>query len=498
VNAETIFLDEISRVKRRVFSRLVCRLLLWACAFFLGSYTLFAIILKAHIYGGNHYGLWVLALGAISLIAATGVAIFESKAFQSFLIEIDARLQLGESISTAFEYQQAGHQSVFLDLLMQDATAKLRRLSPREIFPAGFSRLHFFLIVAVIAAMAYYFGFYSNPDFKPVLVDQLKIEKALKLVRDFADRHPAVGDSKAERQHPVIKRNIEQLRKTLNQPAITREHLFTLLNRHLKEVQAEQMRQVAELGARLDDAQIRKMPIQDPLDLQNFNAGQLEKLKKLLNQALNNRIPDGIQDDVESLQELFSLEKLLTRVIEEFHEGYSGPQEQADSERYQTPVSSSPEALSKRNDDSLQSEDSGRNPSNPENGSADTSEHTRSGDSHSDGFGVPGERGLSHGTSPRAGRARSDGREKSGSEIEKATGPKIQEKWTPAQVKQYLVRIRTLTAAGESYIKEEEVIRSYQQEIEGVLQKEDIPLNYRDYIRNYFLSIGLEPGETAR
>jgi len=442
--------------------------------------------------------LWVLALCAISLIAAAAVALFANTAFQSFLVEIDARLRLGDSISTAFECQQAGHQSVFMDLLMQDAAAKLRRLSPRQIFPARFSRLHFFLILAAITAVVYYFGIYSKPDFNAAVVDQKKIEKALKSLKDFVGSLPAAGDSTTERQNPVIKRNIEQLRKTLNQTPATREQLFAALNGHLKEVQAQQMRQAAELGARLDGAQIRDMPIQNPPDLQNFNAGQLEKLGKLLDQALNNRIPDGIHDDLESLRELFDLEKLLARIIEEFHEGDSSPREQADSGRHQTPIPASPEAQSKKSDDSLQPDDGGQNPFNAENGAADIHDPTESGSAHPDGFDVPGDRELAHGTSPRAGSAGSGDREKPGSEIEKASGPGVQDKLMPAQVKQYLVRIRALTASGESNLKEEEIIRSYQQEIEGVLQKEDIPLNYRDFIRNYFLSIGLEPTETAK
>ena len=67
-----------------------------------------------------------------------------------------------------------------------------------------------------------------------------------------------------------------------------------------------------------------------------------------------------------------------------------------------------------------------------------------------------------------------------------------------AQVKQYLVRIRTQTATGESKLKEEEIVRTYRKEIEGVLQKEEIPLNYRDYIKHYFLSIGLETEDSLK
>ena len=144
MNAEAIYVGEISKLKRRVFSRFVYRILLWSCIFFLGSHTVLFLIAGAQFFGHSQHGLWILLLGAISMIAAFVVTGSERKAFQSFLIDIDARLQLGDCISTAFEYQQSGNESVFSDLLMQDATGKLRRLSTREIFPAEFSKLYFF------------------------------------------------------------------------------------------------------------------------------------------------------------------------------------------------------------------------------------------------------------------------------------------------------------------------------------------------------------------
>jgi ribosomal protein L29 len=81
---------------------------------------------------------------------------------------------------------------------------------------------------------------------------------------------------------------------------------------------------------------------------------------------------------------------------------------------------------------------------------------------------VSGEGGLSPGSSPQAGSAKSNGSQKPGSEIEKASGSGVQDKVMSAQVKQYLVRIRTQTATGESKLKEEEIVRTYRKEIEGV------------------------------
>ena len=67
-----------------------------------------------------------------------------------------------------------------------------------------------------------------------------------------------------------------------------------------------------------------------------------------------------------------------------------------------------------------------------------------------------------------------------------------------SQAKNYLIHIRSLTDIGESKLKEEDIIRTYRQEIESILQKEDIPLNYREYIKQYFISIGLETADSSQ
>mgnify|MGYP000019409170 CR=1 FL=1 len=74
MNAETIFLGEISRLKRQVFSRLVCRLLLWACAFFLGGYTPEAA--GDYLAGPNHV---LPTMGTARFASALGVETFLKK-----------------------------------------------------------------------------------------------------------------------------------------------------------------------------------------------------------------------------------------------------------------------------------------------------------------------------------------------------------------------------------------------------------------------------------
>ena len=65
------------------------------------------------------------------------------------------------------------------------------------------------------------------------------------------------------------------------------------------------------------------------------------------------------------------------------------------------------------------------------------------------------------------------------------------DKLTSSPVKSYLLRIRALTDSGEARLKEKDIRRTYGRAVESILRKEDIPLNYREYIKNYFMSIGL-------
>ena len=60
---------------------------------------------------------------------------------------------------------------------------------------------------------------------------------------------------------------------------------------------------------------------------------------------------------------------------------------------------------------------------------------------------------------------------------------------------EYNIHIRSVTRIGDATVPEEDITRQYTRELESILQKEDIPLNYREYIKSYFLSIGIESEE---
>ncbi|MCP4403889.1 MAG: hypothetical protein GY801_42110, partial [bacterium] len=89
------------------------------------------------------------------------------------------------------------------------------------------------------------------------------------------------------------------------------------------------------------------------------------------------------------------------------------------------------------------------------------------------------------------GNGTTDGEEYPPSAPETSKNPVQQDKIRSPEQEQYNVHIRSVTEIGKARLPEVEPARPYRQEVESVLQQEEMPLNYREYIKNYFLSIGL-------
>ena len=497
MSAEALFLSEIAKLKRRVIIRSVHRILLRTSLIFLIICTILLIIDKA---GFSKYGesvsFYVISVGT-ALFAALFIACVRRKNFLNVLIDIDTRFKLQDRISTAYEYREFRKKSDFSDLLMQDAAAKLLQLSTKQLFPAKFSYLHLVLLLLILINVVLYSSDYILFGYKSTHADQNKMEKVSSLLRNYTISRPEDKRTEKTRQSSVYSKKLEHLAKQLDNRSITQDQLFTSLNRFLKEIQAEQTRLADELDAKLNAVRIEEMPIQKIPELENLSVDRLEKLKMLLNRALNNQIPDSIDQKIETLQELYSMEKLLSQIIDDFDEDKSYPEEFAESEDNQTHGSQYTNDLKNAHDDPKRSKNK-QEFSSRKRGRAGTKGREGSDRSQGNGRDLEDELELHEGYSSPAGRAKSTGQKKASDELQKSAGRGIQDKMMSSQAKNYLIHMRSLTAIGESKLKEEDIIRTYRQEIESILQKEDIPLNYREYIKQYFISIGLETADSSQ
>jgi len=275
------------------------------------------------------------------------------------------------------------------------------------------------------------------------------------------------------------------------------EQRLAALDGLLEEVDGEQARLARELGTRLDAADIDRMPTAKSPDLANLSSSQLEKLKGILNRALNNRIPDSISQPIETLQELDSIENLLSRILDDLKDGQANTDDSilaAETEEGQSPQPNElPDDEPGAPGMSYPSGDFfGRDPNTEERaGRQHFGKGRREENGWQDEMEPPGE------LSNAAGDAKSKAASNPGRSLAKAKGSASQDKTASSPAKTYLIQIRALTDPGEASLKEDEIFRTYRQEVESILQKENIPANYREYIKNYFISIGVNTEENA-
>ena len=430
----------------------------------------------------------------ISLSAALFVGFVTRSNLLNVLIDIDRRLKLQDRLSTAYEYLKFKKKTEFSDLLMNDAAAKLRQISNRQMMPVRFSILHLLVVSLLIINIFLYSNIYFRPDINSPHRELHKIENAGKLLKNYMISRIENKAARKSKPHSAYQKKLAQFSNELNDSSRPFKQRFAALDRFLKEVQGEQTRLANELGTKLDSAGIRELPTQKIPDPANLSSRQLEKLKGLLNKILNNRMPDSIRQNIESLQELEEIEKLLSRIIDDLKDGSSIADGFVESGGNERRTSQSNETTDNPNDDPNRPPPDGPF-SDHGRSSAGRTDHPGSGELQQHGDDLQDGMGRSEGYSASAGSAKSKEENKSSYELEKSPGAEIQDKTAPSPAKSYLIHIRALTDIGEARLKEEEIFQTYRKEVESILQKEDIPLNYREYIKNYFISIGIDTEE---
>jgi hypothetical protein len=496
VSVEISFSSQIVKIKRRVVILAIRRILLNAALIFLSISTFFFILTRAGITDYNINETWYFVSIGISLSTALFIGLATRRQLLNVLIDIDRRLKLQDRLSTAYELLKFRKKTEFADLLMSDAAAQLRKINQQQLVPARFSYLHLLVIILLIINILLYSGVFDSSDFKTSHQESQIIENAAKLLKNYSISRIESKAVQKSKPPSAAAKKLEQFSNTLNDGSKSFEQRFAGLDDYLREVQGEQTRLASELAAKLDSADIKGFHLQKRPDPVNLTSSQLEKLKGLLNKMLNNRMPDSINRNIESLQELDRIEKLISRIIDDFKDGRSltdDSDESAGNER-RTPrvaekLENQPEDPNRPNPDGQISVHS--------RSAAGRTDHPGSGKSQKTGNELLDGMGQPEGYSASAGRAKSTAENTSSYELGKAPGSVSQDKMTSSQAKSYLIQIRALTDIGEVRLVEEEVFQTYRKEIESILQKEDIPINYREYIKNYFISIGINTEENA-
>jgi hypothetical protein len=496
VSAEVSFTGQITRIKQRLLILAVHGIVLNAAIFFL-SLSAFFLILKR--FGMTNYemdGGWYLLSIGISLLAALFIGILRRPNLPNVLIAIDQRLKLQDRLSTAYEYLKFSKKNEFTDLLLNDATTTLSQIKNKPLVPVKFSVLHLLALILLSTNILLYSGVFHRSDYRQIPPESRNIDNAVRLLKKFSIgriENKVVQKSRFQR---VYNQKLENLSNQLSDSSKPFKQRYAEMDRFLKEIEGEQARLADALAKKLDSAAFKDLGIQDIPDLANLSSAQLEKLKRLLSKTLNNQLPDSFNQTIESLQSLDRIENLISRILDDLTEGRSSVADSAEP-------APTEQVISQSTDSPDDSPDAPNGPpsdgqfSHPSRNAADRNSPSGSGKYQRNSADLGGEVDQPEGHSASAGKGRSDEKKKSSYDIENSPGLALQDKIPSSPARSYLIHIRALTNTGEARLKEEEIYRTYRKEVESVLQKEDMPLNYREYIKNYFISIGLNAEKNA-
>jgi hypothetical protein len=497
VAAETSFTSQISQIKRRMAFQAMQRVVLNALLFFLAIGIAYFILNLAGVTNNRIKGAWLALPMAISLSAAIIISLATRSKFLNALIDIDRRLKLQDRVSTAYEYFKLKKKTDFAELLINDAAVKLRQFSRQQLLPFRFSWLHLLAIILLFINILLYSGILFRPDFKSTRRELEKMEAAGRLLKDYMIKRIADQTAPQSKPRSGHAKKLAQISHKLNDRSEPFEQRLGALNSFLQEVEGERTRLAQELAARLDSAAIEQLPVPQTPDLANFSSSQLEKLKGLLSKTLNNRVPESIDQNIESLQELDNLENLLSRIIDDLEADraqtddaaqFAGIEGERTPQSTETPENQTDAPGSQYPTGKLSDRD-------PNSGNRVDHRNFREGPRTA--AGLPDGMEPPQGYSNAAGNAKSNQENQASRDLAKTQSPASQDKLVSSPAKTYLIHVRALTDKGEARVKEEDIFRTYRQEVESILQKEDVPVNYREYIKNYFIAIGINTEENA-
>ncbi len=497
MNARSVFLKGIRDIQRIFRLHTFKRLLENAALIFLCLYTISSLM---HWFGLTMLrvpGFLYLAIG-LSLMGAAVLAWSGRKPLYSRLIEIDTAFNLQDRISTAYEYLHKGKETGLFDLLIRDAGQKISEIDKKKIFPRKPTWIHILLGLLILTNLL--MAAFKNPFVieAPDAVDPATLDKIRLAIKQYSSSPSGKESQPKEILSDRVKTRMTGLSNMLENPPIHRERLSEMVHNALKTIQSDKIARARDLVKELGLDAIEEVAVQQIQQAGTLTHFQLKKLNELLKRMFEDQIPEAVVEDLAVLDEHHRLEAYLDQILDELEKGSVRQSAPKDETADGAERSASGEDTASKNRSDLKEQGSSAKGSDA-NRRASTAATDRA-SSGKDGLQEEMEEGE-NGTGPSsAGLAKSEAPSGSPYEPDRLRGSAVQDKTASAEGAEISVLIRSLTAIGKAKVEKQQIVRDYQQAVESVLQKEGIPLNYKSYIRNYFLSIGLrkEPSSSDR
>lgn len=490
MTAEDRFSKSLKKLDRIIRGRTVRRTLVAA--------VLISLALNSTAVGLKEFGLYdfegisvYALLTLISIAFSLLYTIRTNKSLMEELIDIDARLDLNERISTAHECQRLGRRSIFVELLYEDVSRLLDSMKANQIFPKAFSPAHVmipFLSLVLISLLLF--------NFSPSgLIRSASEAKILAQIGAEMNRYTkkkmikgAAGEDKAQDD---LYRRMKQMSEELSNRTIGRRELLESLDDLIQELSSESAKLSRTLAADLSLGDAANAPMLEALQDENLDKEELEKLRRKLKDLFGGNLPSSVSQGIASLEQRLEFKALLEEAGEDARDAFfEGDEDSSNGE----------EVLVVKKSEKNEAVD-GQPPKDDKTSSDSQTDNDNTQEQYEGPY-EAGDPGLDDESEARrpgmeddfpftAGRGKGKDEEKLPSELETSKIPAVQNPGATSPGERFNVYVRSLPKVGRAELDPEEIIRTYSQKVEEVIRREDIPPKFREYIKNYFLSIGL-------
>jgi len=428
----------------------------------------------------------IFILYFISCLISAVMVWLKRKNILQELIKIDNHLENHDTISTAYELHILNQSPapVFFNQIINHAVLQLRNLEIERIIPIKVPEFTFLIPVSlVLIASLTLFDKNSSRNQDIELVNPIIQEKGHD-ISDYLNRKKEKSDMLSD-EH--IENKATRLADDLKSGKLNENQARTNLSNLRRELQAGTYRKISRLETELN-MQGEKPVFQENIPRKQSNKKQLKKLIQKLNDAFDNKIPVKIKKDISQLEQDSNFEEFLNMTIESLNQ--SNPD---DSNTQLSQQGESPNVNDQTND--FENREMGTAPRKTDNtfknnmGNNSGAGENMLGDS--DQNGTLNEQKADENTQFTAGTKISDNTKQDPDLLEPSENDITQDTGLSSKGKGISFSVRALTSESESTLPEQDVRKTFKKQLENVLIKEDIPVVHREYIKTYFLSIGL-------
>ena len=493
MNETRQFHHQLNRLRRLILLHATARLILAGSAFGLGAYTLAEFMTGVWHLPVREHPLFPPIFLSVTVGGAVLDAFLTRTRLHPLFIELDRRLKLHDQLSTAHEYATQPTPSIFTRLLFTEAGRRLAQLRYAQVFPFAWSILHVLLIGFVLLHLAWFLW-----QRLPMQASDAPAARASVQSTTPPAELPPADEAAPDFRHvtPTPPMPQEPFAPTPPPPdeIAARDALPEAGDPSLKPVESDQTASDGQTGTALAATQINTVAVQQVPRANELAAAERERLQQLLQDLAQGRNPAPDEREAGSQDQNYQAENRAPNGGddgetdgESDETGNSGDQG-APNERRATArgQQGQPTAETPQTDGQDQSQQGGQDGGN----TFSTAAELPSGGSDQQAR-EQADRPNNATDTSAPGRNKGDGSKYPIAPIQRSHGPVLADTLPTSSQGEYALSIRALTSAGAAALPAEELTRPYRQEIESILQQEALPANYREYIKNYFLAIGL-------